>query len=337
MRNCYLLLIFIFFAQDLSATEKDLPLVVATNTIIADIALQLVGDEAIIVSLVPIGTDPHSFDPSPSDIKLSTEAELILINGMNLENWIFNLIRKTATNVRIDTVTRGIAPIYTGKFSSQVDPHAWLDPILGKIYAKNIAQSLKRLIPRQSDIIDFNLAVLLDQLEEVHEYSLNVLSQIPEEERILITSHDAFRYFGERYNLKVLSVLSSSPNAELTVQDMIALNDLINSTGVKAIFPESTINPRLINQIARDNQLIVGSKLYTDSLSDTEKEAGNYIQMLYHNVNTIVKALSGDFSPELTGYRKSDLSDTFLSLGILLFLTACFLWMWFNVKTTYGK
>ncbi len=325
-----------FFLPSMLFAGDDTPLVVAGNTIIADIAKQLAGDKANIVSLVPIGMDPHNFDPSPADIRLTSEADLILVNGMNLENWMVNLIRKTGSPAKIDTVTKGIQPIFTGRFSVQVDPHAWLDPVLGKTYARNIANSLSDLLPNHEETIQFNLMVFLDLLEEVHQYSQKKLQKIPKNKRLLITSHDAFRYFGERYDIPVKSVLASSPDAELTVKDMIELTEMIKTSDVRAIFPESTINPKLVNQIARDNKLIVGGKLYTDSLSDPEKGAGNYIQMLYHNVNTIVAAFSGEKPKAEYSIWKSDFGDTLMSLGILVFLAACFLWMWFNVKTQHG-
>ncbi|TVQ45176.1 MAG: hypothetical protein EA362_09085 [Saprospirales bacterium] len=330
------LLIAFFSFQPLKAAEENRPLVMASNTIIADIAHQLIGDEARVISLVPLGTDPHNFDPSPADLKLSTEADLILVNGMNLENWMVNLIKKTGSTAKIDTVTKGIQPIFTGKFYTQVDPHAWLDPILGKTYARNISASLSDLLPKHKETIQFNLKVYLDLLEEVHQYSLERLKEIPQKKRLLITSHDAFRYFGERYEISVKSVLASSPDAELTVKDMIQLTEIIKNSEVGAIFPESTINPKLVNQIAKDNNLIVGGQLYTDSLSEPEKDAGNYIQMLYHNVNRIAEALLGERQKAEYDLWKSDFSDTLMSLGILVFLAACFLWMWFNVKTQHG-
>jgi len=330
------MVIAFFPFQPIKAVGENSPLVIASNTIIADIAHQLIGEEARVFSLVPLGTDPHNFDPTPADVKLSSEADLILINGMNLENWIVNLLQKTGTTAIMDTVTAGIKPIFTGRFSSQIDPHAWLDPILGKIYAQNISRALIQLLPEHEQTILFNLAVMEDLLEEVHQYSLEKLTKIPEEKRLLITSHDAFRYFGERYDIEVKSVLSSSPDADLTVKDLINLNEMIKSSGVRAIFPESTINPKLVNQIARDNKLIVGGKLYTDSLSEPDQGAGNYIQLLYHNVNTIVSALSGEDVAEIPSFWKSDMRDTLMSLGILIFLTACFMWMWFNVKTSHA-
>ena len=297
-------------------------------------AAQLSGDLAEVKSLVPIGTDPHNFEPSPADIKLAGSANLILMNGMNLENWMYELLRKTIGITKIDTVTQGIAPIFSGEYATVVDPHAWLDPVLGKIYVKNIATSLSELMPEHSEIIQFNSKVLTEELQHIHEYSVEKLGSIPPEQRILITSHDAFRYFSQRYQMEVKSVFPTSPSAELTIKDMADLSEIISESGVRAIFPESTINPRLIAQIARDNGLILGGKLYTDSLSEPDGEAGNYIGLLYHNIREIYYGLIGEKSTSSLEHRQSsdEQSQFFPLILVSLVLLGSFLIMWKGVN-----
>jgi ABC-type Zn uptake system ZnuABC Zn-binding protein ZnuA len=318
----------------LSSESPEKVRVLATNTIIADITYQLAGDKVRISSLVPVGMDPHNFDPSPSDIVLVSGSDLILINGMNLETWIIGLIHRSETRARVDTVTKGIDPIYTGKYESVVDPHAWLDPVLGKTYARNIAESLIRLLPDAKEIIEFNLAVLLDELDAVHNYTVEKMESIPEEQRILVTSHDAFRYFGNRYQMRVEAVFPGSAEAEITIRDMAELSKTINNTRVKAIFPESTINPRLVQQIAGDNEIKVGGKLYTDSLSDKEGVADNYISLLYHNTNTIFRGLKGE--KDEVDSSASDV-PVFLTISILAVLAGSFFIMWYKMDLVHGR
>lgn len=316
------------------------PIVLASNSIIADIAKQLVDDQAQIISLVPLGMDPHSFEPTPGDIQLITLADLVLMNGMNLENWLTPIIKRSQTKAKVDTVTRGISSIHSGRFQSAVDPHAWLDPVYGKIYAENIAGALKLLVPDQKEIIDFNLAVLKDEMDGVDQYIQEKIAGIPENKRILITSHDAFRYFARRYNIRVESVFPTSPDAEVTIKDMIHLNKLIAESGAKAIFPESTINPRFIEQIASDNKLVIGKKLFTDSLSDEKGPASTYINLLYHNAKSIMSGIEAGLRQDppiesVTAIGKT--TSLLLNSAIILSLVGSFLFMWFKMDPVYGR
>jgi ABC-type Zn uptake system ZnuABC Zn-binding protein ZnuA len=329
----FLLLPSLVFASD------SRPLVIATNTILADIAHQLAGDEARVISIVPVGMDPHNFDPSPSDIKLTASADLILTNGLNLETWLLALVKRTGTRVKTDTITQGIEPILTGKYESVVDPHAWLDPLLGIIYVKNTERSLSNLLPHYRETIEFNSRVLQEELLNIHEYTIKKINEIPPEQRILITSHDAFRYFGQRYGLVVKSVFPTSPDADITVKDMAVLSKVIKQSGVKAIFPESTINPRIVNQIASDNQLILGGKLYTDSLSEPEKDAPDYISMLYHNTHQIYFGLVGKGikSPQYSLIQGNNLSNLYLTLMVAFVLLGSFVLMWYKLNFKTGS
>lgn len=306
------------------------PLVVTTNSILKDMVHQLAGDELKVLSIVPTGLDPHNFDPGPTELVNISRADLILINGLNLESWIMNLIDQSSTMARVDTATRGIIPLLSGRYHSVIDPHAWLDPILGKKYIDNISISLIQLLPHAKETIEFNKDVLLKELQSVHNFTKERLSEIPEIQQILITSHDAFQYFGLRYGLKVESVFPSSAEAEITIRQMADLSNLIKSTGAKAIFPESTINARLVKQIAKDNSIQVGGKLYTDSLSDSEGDAPTYIDMLYHNANTIYAGLKGvETRPSIP--LAKDETPVWLTVAILMILSGSFLFMFFKM------
>ncbi|TVR87081.1 MAG: hypothetical protein EA411_08825 [Saprospirales bacterium] len=316
-----------------NSAKKEI-VVLATSTIIADIASQLAGDYAKITSLVPRGQDPHNFDPGPSDLVKISNADLILLNGMQLETWLVSLIRRSGRQAAIDTVTRGIDPIYTGQYEASIDPHAWLDPVLGKTYVKNIAASLKEQLPGRAGEIEAKRSKLLKELEQVHLFTEERISSIPEEERILITSHDAFRYFGDRYQLRVESVFPTSADAEITIKDMAELNNLIRKTEVKAIFPESTINPRLVRQLASDNRITLGGKLYTDSLGEKDGEAGDYISLLYHNTSTIFDGLTGQ---RLEAKEPEQEVPLILTLVIVALLLGSFFIMWHQMDLGHGK
>lgn len=331
-----ILLLLPFFGLLSQSIHFEKPLVVTTNSILKDMVNQLAGDKLHVTSIVPIGIDPHNFDPGPSELVSISKADLIIINGLNLETWIMGLIEQSSTAARIDTATKGIKPLYTGRYLSAMDPHAWLDPILGKEYIRNISNALSTLIPYAVEIIEFNRDILLSELQAVHSFTKEKLREIPVDKQILITSHDAFQYFGGRYDLRVEAVFPSSAEAEITIKQMADLSNLIKEAGAVAIFPESTINPRLVKQIARDNSIEIGGKLFTDSLSDPEGDAPTYIEMLYHNARTIYSGLKAS-DDTYSSTTVKDGTPLWLSIAIFAILTGSFFFMFYKMDRKGGK
>ncbi len=303
----------------LSYGQKKLK-VVATASMIADMAANIAGDAADIQTIVPIGGDPHIYEPTPSDAKLVASADLILKNGLTFEGWLSELIENSGTKARAVTVTEGIEPIQSIKYKNATDPHAWMEAQNGIIYCENIAKALTELSPENAQMFAFNLEVYKKQLEETDRYIRAEIEKIPSQKRTLITSHDAFQYYGRRYGIRLESVLGTSTDADAQTSDIIRLNKVIAENDVPAIFIESTINPKLLEQIAKDNKIEIGGKLYSDSIGDKNSPAPTYIDMLRHNTDVIVKALSAE--NENTG-TKSPASSNFnwlfyILLGALL-------------------
>lgn len=272
--------------------------VVATASMIADMAKNIGGDAIEVKTIVPIGGDPHIYEPTPSDAQLVASADLILKNGLTFEGWLNELIENSGTKASVATVTDGIEPIQSTKYQNATDPHAWMAANLGIIYSENIKNALSKLDPANQKMFEFNFGVYKQQLEETDQYIKEQLQKIPEQRRILITSHDAFQYYGRRYGIRLESVLGTSTDAEVQTSDMIRLNKVIRESGVPAVFIESTINPKLLQQLASDNKIGVGGKLFSDSIGDEKSAAPTYIAMLRHNTDVIVAALSGEVSQE---------------------------------------
>jgi ABC-type Zn uptake system ZnuABC Zn-binding protein ZnuA len=266
--------------------------VVATASILSDMAKNIAGDAVEVATIVPIGGDPHIYEPTPSDAQLVASADLILKNGLTFEGWLDELIENSGTRARIVTVTEGIEPIKSSTYKNATDPHAWMDASNGMVYSANICKALTALDPANEKMYAFNLGIYRQQLELVDSFIFEKIKTIPEQRRILITSHDAFQYYGRRYGLKLESVLGTSTDAEVQTSDIMRLNQVIKSNGVPAVFIESTINPKLLEQLARDNHIEVGGKLYSDSIGDEQSPAPTYIDMLRHNTEVIAEALS---------------------------------------------
>jgi ABC-type Zn uptake system ZnuABC Zn-binding protein ZnuA len=294
------------------------PKIVATTSMIADIAQNIAGDRLKIDCILPIGSDPHLHEPTPKDAQMVGEAHLVLVNGLTLEGWMKELIENSGTKARIVTCTEGIQAIVSEQFHGSADPHAWMQAANGIIYAQNICKALSVLNPSESTIYENNLKKYVDKLTELDQFIKTTIASIPENRRVLVTSHDAFHYYGARYGLRLEAVLGTSTDADVQTSDMVRLAKVLATTGVPALFIESTINPKLLQQIAADNHVAVGGKLFADSLGDTV--AATYIDLLHHNTTVIAEALKKDKSLAINDLHAIQLPKTAFSICLILFL-----------------
>ena len=309
---------FLFFiAIALNAVSQDLPLVISTASMINDMAKNIGGEHFRYDVIVPIGGDPHIYEPTPRDARICHDAQLILKNGLTFEGWLDKLIDNSGTKAQAITVTKGIAVISSQQYANATDPHAWMDASNGLIYAQNIRNAMIDLLPSAENTFRTNYEAYKTQIESADQYIYRKIQAIPEGKRILITSHDAFQYFGRRYGIQLEAVMGTSTDAEVQTSDIKRLGEVINSTMVPAVFVESTINPRLLEQIAEDNDVAVGGKLYADSLSDEEGPAGTYLKMLRYNADTIFEGLNQDREGSSGKSKKAESGQSFNWLWIL--------------------
>ena len=295
-RLCLSLLILLSgFVNFCFCQEKKL--VVATASIFADMAINLGGDQIEVRSIVPIGGDPHTHEPTPVDAQLVAKADLILKNGLTFEGWLNELIENAGTKAKIVLITEGVDPIESLTYQNATDPHAWMSAQKGLIYLKNIKDALVQLVPEHKEMFEFNYGVYRKQLLDVDSTIRAQVKEIPIEKRILITSHDAFRYYGNEYGIRVESVLGTSTDADIQTSDIIRLNKIIKEYSIPAIFVESTINPKVLEQIASDNHIKIGGELFSDSIGDEESPAPSYLDMLLHNTQIIVEGLTTTPNP----------------------------------------
>lgn len=289
------LLFFITFLALRANAQEPKKLVVATASIFADMAENIAGGEVEIKTIVPIGGDPHIYEPTPADAQLVSKADLILKNGFTFEGWIDGLIESAGSKAPVATITAGIQPI---GYKSSTDPHAWMAAANGLIYIENIKNALIELVPEKREMFEFNYGVYRKQVEDMDAYISEQIKKIPEPRRVLITSHDAFRYFGAQYGVRLESVIGVSTEAEAQTSDIIRLNRIIQESGVPAVFIETTVNPKLLEQIAEDNHVAIGGSLFSDSIGEPDSGAPTYLDMLKFNTDTIVKALTSEKTVE---------------------------------------
>jgi len=322
MNKIYLLLLTFFILNiSLQAQLK----VVATASMIADMAENIAGNDIEIVCIVPIGGDPHLYEPTPSDAKLVADADLILKNGLTFEGWLDELIANSGTKAKVITLTEGINVIQSSTYANSADPHAWMDAANSLFYIEHIKNAFTELNPSNKEVYEFNHGVYSKQIEELDEYISSQVKTIPELQRILITSHDAFQYYGRKYGIQLEAILGTSTDAEAQVSDIIRLNKVIKVNKVPAVFIESTINPKMLKELAASNDIQIGGELYADSIGGKDSPAPSYIDMLKHNTDVIVRALKREMDAANTNDRhnhgeEEDSSNLFVwgILGVLL-------------------
>ncbi len=316
MRRLSTILLLLVLYTGLRAESQKIR-IVATTTFLADMVKNIAGDHAEVVSLMPIGGDPHIYEPIPEDADKISKANIIFKNGLTLEGWLDEMIRFSGTKGIIITVSDGIKPITNEAHAGASDPHAWMSIPNAIIYIENIKNTLVSADPKHTDSYESNYKryknILVDLDKEIRE---NV-SKIPPENRVIITSHDAFRYFGNEYGFSVESVLGTSTDSDVRIEDIKHLTHILDTKNIPTIFVESTINPKLMQQIASDRGIKIGGKLFADSLGDLESGADTYVGMIRHNMGVITKGLTA----VLNNTQEDEKDYLFISLILGIFAT----------------
>ena len=300
MRNVFLLFGALLFAASLStpakANETDKLVVVCSTTQIADFAREVGGDQVEVRSILAAGADPHLYETKPSDAKIVSGADLCLRNGLHLEgkHWMKTL----ATNAGkpLVTCTDGIRPLQLDEEGQKIaDPHAWFSPQNAAVYVNNIARGLIQADPPNADKYKARTKLYLAQLRSLNTWILEQVNAVPAHQRVLVTNHDAFNYFCEAYGFKPAAPVGWSTGQEigggLTPKRLDEAVESIEQHGVKAIFVETSINPKVIKTIAEKAGVQIGGELYSDSMGPAGSAGETYLGMMRENVLTIVHAL----------------------------------------------
>lgn len=251
-------------------------------TVLQDILQNIVQDKAKVTNLVGYDQDPHGFELKPQDMALVQSSDLVLINGLGLESWA-----KVVEKDKLVVVNNGVKSIsYEGK----IDPHTWQDPeIVQNFYIPNILKKLVKTDPDNADFYKDNADKYMQQLKQLNKTTFKKLAFISPEQRYIVTTHDAFGYFGKRYGLHFLSLQGVSTDSEPAAKDMAKLESYIKSSTTKIVFLENMSNSNLMKQITKDTGAVIGGKLYADGLSKDEV-ANSYIKMIAANTDTIIAA-----------------------------------------------
>jgi ABC-type Zn uptake system ZnuABC Zn-binding protein ZnuA len=276
--------------------------VVATTTFIGDVINRVAGDEVDLSTLLEPGQNPHSFQPTPRDLILVSEADLIFVNGLGLEEFLEDILEGADTTAPVIIVSEGISPLESDDNSDEdevelhhdhdgQDPHVWLDPNNVKIWVENIAESLTEADPGRAGIYQSNAEAYRDELDQLDVWIRDQVEQIPPENRKLVTDHTTFGYFADEYGFTQMGamILAMTTEAETSGQQLAGMVDRIRNYQVKAIFVGADTDPTLSQRIAEETgvQLV---PLYFGSLTDGDP-AGTYLNFMRYNVTQVVEAL----------------------------------------------
>ncbi len=267
--------------------------VVTTFTIIADMAQNVAGEAADVVSLIPAGAEVHNFQPTPSDIQAASDADLILWNGLGLEAW-FDRFFRNLRDVPAVTVSAGVSPIAIaeGPYAGQPNPHAWMSVAAALIYVENIRAALSEADPANAATYSANAAAYSAEIEALAMPLRESLAAIPEERRWLATSEGAFSYLARDFGLGEIYIWPINEDNTGTPQQIRRAIDLIRENGVTVIFSESTVDPRSAEQVARETGIRYGGVLYVDSLSTADGPVPTYVAMMQATTATLAEALT---------------------------------------------
>lgn len=267
---------------------------VASFTVLADIVKQVGGDHVNVKSLVGPNGDPHEFEPSPDDAKTLKQADITFISGEGLESWFEKLVSASGYSGKPFVVSTGIKTRKMEEDGKTVtDPHVWNSPLNVKVWVANIETALVAADPTDAKDFKANAAKYSNELDDLNAYAKSVIGTVPKDRRKILTSHDAFGYFGRQYGVQFLSPVGLSTETEASAAGVAKLIDQIKTEKVKTYFFENSNDPRLVQQIAKATGAQPGGELYVESLSKGDGPAPTYTKMFRYNVDQLSKAFAG--------------------------------------------
>jgi len=300
-KHIYILFVILFLIPCVTFAKL---YITVTTSLVADLTKEIVADNAEVHSLMGPGVDPHLYKATASDLNALTRADIVFYNGLHLEGRmtdIFESLSKRGKNVFPISASIPESKLLEFKANTELpDPHIWFDPALWTLCAEEVTKRLSQLDPSNAKIYTENLKRLRNKYRELTAWNKKLIAQLPQAKRILITSHDAYNYFGRAFDFQVVGVQGISTVSEAGLADIVRMVDFIKEKQVKAIFVESSVSPAAINRISQDSCVAIGGELFSDALGpkgDIRKvgehdfDVGTYSGMFKYNVSTIVEAL----------------------------------------------
>ncbi len=295
-----------------SESGGDGPTVVATTTQIGDFARNVVGDRGTVVQILQPNADAHDFEPTSDDMKAVADADVIIANGLHLDDWITELRTSSGTNAALVIASTGITPRETGEDDHDhadeaehadeggqghgaEDPHVWMDPANARTMITNIEKAVTDAAPANAATYAANADAYRAELDGLEKRLDTMIAEVPAAERRIVTDHDAFGYLTSRFGITTAGTIlpSLSTSAEPSAKDLARLADEVKTARVRVIFPEAAISPKLSQALAKETGARIGSVLYADSLGPEGSGAETYIDMMTSNMTALVAGMKG--------------------------------------------
>ena len=291
----------VFASAPSFAVAQDKLKVVATTGMIADAARQIGGEAVEVKALMGPGVDPHSYRQTRSDIAAMIKADLVLWHGLYLEAQMEDFMRNLAGKKHVVAVAEALPKDLLrahDTYENKYDPHVWMSPDLWAKVVVAVRDALIEAKPAEKAAFTANAEAHLKEIAALSDYARKATASVPEQERVLVTAHDAFNYFGQAYDLEVLGIQGISTESEAGLNRVAELVDILVDRKIRAVFVESSVSDRNIRALiegaaARGHEVIVGGELFSDAMGADGTYEGTYIGMIDHNVTTITQALGG--------------------------------------------
>jgi zinc/manganese transport system substrate-binding protein len=272
--------------------------VVATFSILADLARNVGGDAIAVAALVGVDSDSHAYSPTPADARRLADAKVVLMNGLGFEGWIDRLIKASGTKATVAVAAKGVKPRQMkdehghGHDHGKADPHAWQSIANARAYVANIRDALAQADPARKATYEANATAYVAKLDALEAEVKAAVAAVPPARRKVITTHDSFGYFAAAYGMQFIAPQGVSTEAEVSARDLAEIIRQIKAQKIPAVFLENVTDPRLIRRIAEETGARIGGKLYSDALSAADGPAPTYIDMMRHNLKEFRAALT---------------------------------------------
>lgn len=278
----------------LSSRLPDEKVVLTTFTVLADIASNVAGDRLRVESLTRPGAEIHGYEPSPRDVRRTATASLVVDNGLNLEGWFGRFVDDL--DVEHVVASEGVEPIdiTADAYAGKPNPHAWMSPVNVGIYVNNLVRAFTDLDPEGAEVFAANGAAYKEQLHQVQTHLVSALDRLPPNERALVTCEGAFSYLARDAGLTERYLWPVNAEQQATPQQVAEVIDFVKRNRVPAVFCESTVSDDAMQQVVAATGARFGGKLYVDSLSQADGPVPTYLDLIRHDVRTIVTGLTGD-------------------------------------------
>nr|WP_281353670.1 metal ABC transporter substrate-binding protein [Phytoactinopolyspora mesophila] len=277
-----------------SGDDDGRPTVMTTFTVLADITRNVGGDAVVVESITKPGAEIHGYEPTPGDIRRVSDADLILENGLGLELWFDDFMARVDAPRVVVSEGVEVMAIQSGNYAGDANPHAWMSPLETIVYVENIAEALSELDPDNAELFDANATAYAEELRDAHDELVAAVAGLPEHQRALVTCEGAFSYLARDAGLAEAYLWPVNSDADPTPRHLADTIDLVRDNEIPAVFCESTISDDLAEQVARQSGAQYGGVLYVDSLSEPDGPVPTYLDLIRHDIDTIIAGLTDE-------------------------------------------